>query len=380
MSNRKTIEISYKVTTPMFLSGSEHDISAELRPPSFKGALRFWYRAIDKDFHDHERAIFGSSDKGFGQSQFLLQISEKKIRTQKASAFNGLQYLGYGVSGDDARFYIKEECTFKLKIMFKPQVSDDNIKLVQQAIWAMTMFGGLGARSRKGLGSITATKVSGMDGHELPTLMPKSKLQLERCVQEFIQNHISKTTMPLPDHSCWSNSTRCVVFASANSGTRALQELQRILHKYRSSQSDDCFDWAIHDRDRMRAFADTGILPTAPPLRASFGLPHNYFFSDLATRYVDVNLMNGNTDGRRGSPLFFSVHQLPDNRTHIVATFLKAKFLPDDGEITLTSWKKVHGSKQIQNQDTVPFNNDFTAITDILDKLNTPEHQGTEIS
>ncbi len=40
----KTIEASFEIVTPMFISGA--DDVADLRPPSIKGALRFWWRAL----------------------------------------------------------------------------------------------------------------------------------------------------------------------------------------------------------------------------------------------------------------------------------------------------------------------------------------------
>ena len=41
-----TIEATYRINTPMFIAGAEQDKEAELRLPSFKGALRFWWRAL----------------------------------------------------------------------------------------------------------------------------------------------------------------------------------------------------------------------------------------------------------------------------------------------------------------------------------------------
>ena len=40
----KSLEVRFKVVTPCFLGG--HDHHAELRLPSIRGALRFWWRAI----------------------------------------------------------------------------------------------------------------------------------------------------------------------------------------------------------------------------------------------------------------------------------------------------------------------------------------------
>ncbi|WP_124398070.1 type III-B CRISPR module RAMP protein Cmr1 [Thermaurantimonas aggregans] len=42
----KTITFTCETITPMFLSGADQRVP-ELRPPSIKGALRFWWRAMN---------------------------------------------------------------------------------------------------------------------------------------------------------------------------------------------------------------------------------------------------------------------------------------------------------------------------------------------
>lgn len=374
------VEITYKVVTPMFLSGSENQTQIELRPPSIKGALRFWYRAIDSNFRKHEQRIFGSSDKGFGQSLFLLQIKKAKINKHKAIDMTGYDYLGYGVIGEKARYYIKPDSTFTLRLLFKPNATPDDINKVKRSLWAMTMFGGLGARSRKGFGSIIATSTENMD--DLPALCPENTVELQESLQAFIKTHIKQDNSKLPEHSCWSPEARCIIFGNNNlqSGVDSLKELQRVIFKYRSSQSKNCFPWAIKDKDSLRKFAQTENSPNEPPKRSAFGLPHNYYFGDLRERkYVETNLMDGNTVSRRGSPLFFKVYQFPDKSMCIIATFLKSRFVPKDKPITITAYKKVNGHKVDEIKVQLENKNNYQAITDLLNKLASETHQGMEI-
>ncbi|WP_143108945.1 type III-B CRISPR module RAMP protein Cmr1, partial [Bathymodiolus thermophilus thioautotrophic gill symbiont] len=42
----KTIVATYRIITPMFISGAKVT-EAELRIPSIKGAIRFWWRALN---------------------------------------------------------------------------------------------------------------------------------------------------------------------------------------------------------------------------------------------------------------------------------------------------------------------------------------------
>ena len=41
----KRLTFKLQVVTPLFLSGANQQV-AELRPPSIRGALRFWFRAM----------------------------------------------------------------------------------------------------------------------------------------------------------------------------------------------------------------------------------------------------------------------------------------------------------------------------------------------
>lgn len=67
-----SIEAKLRIVTPAFLGGADPTRTAELRVPSIKGQLRFWYRATDPDFRRNEQRLFGSTDAG--QSSFLLVL------------------------------------------------------------------------------------------------------------------------------------------------------------------------------------------------------------------------------------------------------------------------------------------------------------------
>ena len=75
------IEATYRVVTPMFCGGADPERRAELRLPSFKGVLRFWWRALawtrlDGDLgriRREEDALFGSA--GGGRSRVLMRLA-----------------------------------------------------------------------------------------------------------------------------------------------------------------------------------------------------------------------------------------------------------------------------------------------------------------
>ena len=98
------VEAKYKIVTPLFMSGANQE-EAELRPPSFKGVLRYWYRAIVlseykdwKKVQEAEEKLFGSSEKGQGKFWLRLEVSNGDIRKGEAKEpwpALGSAYLGY---------------------------------------------------------------------------------------------------------------------------------------------------------------------------------------------------------------------------------------------------------------------------------------------
>ncbi len=114
----KTIKLEIETITPMFLSGAEQG-SAELRAPSIKGLLRYWWRALHPTsnieiLREKENNIFGSGgENGSGGSSFSLRVIYDHLQTTKEKfpkqnimvtsksrgktfPVNILEYLAYG--------------------------------------------------------------------------------------------------------------------------------------------------------------------------------------------------------------------------------------------------------------------------------------------
>ncbi len=52
------LELQLTVVTPAFIGGAEPNARAELRPPSIKGHLRFWHRAVNPEYRKLEPVVF----------------------------------------------------------------------------------------------------------------------------------------------------------------------------------------------------------------------------------------------------------------------------------------------------------------------------------
>ena len=181
----ETKEFEVEVVTPLFL-GSADPKKAELRIPSIKGALRFWWRAIYgsddvEDMKRHEDEIFGSTTKKASFSMYLNDIDDVKpvlrdlpqgvkVQTQsrgRTFPISIIEYLAYGLCEYNRaqkrnvykKEHIPEGTKFKLVLNIKNQPFKDQIL---DSLRMLTNYGGLGSRSRNGFGSI---KIDGLSSH-----------------------------------------------------------------------------------------------------------------------------------------------------------------------------------------------------------------------
>jgi CRISPR-associated protein Cmr1 len=167
-----------EVITPLFMSGAD-GITPELRAASIKGVMRFWWRAMNgdrPDMREREVTLFGGTagDSGGLRSKVLIRLIEKAhsetdknfidIKTKTAPGrrsypTNILHYLAYGLTS-----YERERGTYLTKQYFIPNQSTKfDVKItcpvefeheIKQLFYVISRFGGFGARSRNGYGSV----------------------------------------------------------------------------------------------------------------------------------------------------------------------------------------------------------------------------------
>jgi len=162
--NLKTKEFVCEVVTPMFLGGADGK-TAELRTASIKGVLRFWWRALYggddlTDMKKRESEIFGSTEQ---KSNLSLKITASDIKISQnklhKNGFHMLNYLAYGYNDNKGhiRHHIESKSTFKILITINDKQTDEQPSYydsIMTSFSAMICLGGLGMRSRSGLGSL----------------------------------------------------------------------------------------------------------------------------------------------------------------------------------------------------------------------------------
>ncbi|MDL2269591.1 type III-B CRISPR module RAMP protein Cmr1 [Desulfosarcina sp. OttesenSCG-928-A07] len=154
------LETRFRIVTPLFMGGASPGTTAELREPSIKGVLRYWYRAIDPEYKKHEARIFGGAGKGQGQSSFLLRIDrfQNTVTMKPHTAINnkGLTYFMFPFTLEGGRrSYLEPNAMVRLQFVFKETLTPEDQQRILAAIWLMGHIGGLGTRSRRGFGSFS---------------------------------------------------------------------------------------------------------------------------------------------------------------------------------------------------------------------------------
>lgn len=299
------LQATFRIVTPMFLGGANQTPEDGIRPPSVKGALRFWWRALHwgrclreaggdesaalRLLHGQEARLFGSAANGenTGQSLFMLRVSRQpKLATEMQWPENGTGsgYLGYGLMATTQaphRQGIREGVEFDLELRFKPNTDQADIDAIQKTLHAWSLFGGLGSRARRGFGSIALRQLNGQD-------MTLDRAGFDAGVRHLMREaeHIAD----FPPYTAFSEHARFSILATDTDARRVHSQAGLIYKTHRGQAS------TLRGADKI-----------------PFGLP----------------LQGIDQDSRRASPLLFHVHALRNGQFAAAVLYLPAHFHHD---------------------------------------------------
>lgn len=166
-SNAATLTRVYDVITPIFGGGAvkQQNDPHIIRGSSIRGHLRFWWRATrggafngDLDaMRAREMAIWGvaANHNAANQTQNSVGLSVEVLNRGKLEHYSTVSptYVAFPLqSAAPDKQNLVTGVQFKLDLFFRDDVRDD----VQAALWAWEMFGGIGGRTRRGFGAISA--------------------------------------------------------------------------------------------------------------------------------------------------------------------------------------------------------------------------------
>lgn len=370
----RNIRAVYQVVTPLFMGGANPVNNAELRPPSFKGVMRFWYRAVTlpkyKDWSEvkkKEQELFGSMDR---QAKFLLKLQpDGKVQTfgpEHNMPGNGKSYLGYGLIKPErnqktVRAFIQQNLRFSVTLTFRKTIDEPDCNDLKKALQALGLFGGLGARSRRGFGSVCLESLE--QGGEEIWSAPQNAAELREKIESFL-NELGDLPGDFPEYTAFSRKSRVIVLSSDRDAFNLLDSIGREMISYRSygrrnREGKHVLPW---NKEAEQIFSDDhdliydfyrGKELDKHPRRLVFGLPHNY-------RVSGNNVgINAEKQERRASPLFIHLHQV-GGRGAAVISVLPARYLPEGERIKINLNHK---------DQKVPVQVDYTVLYEFLERF-----------
>lgn len=364
------LNISFEVVTPLFMSAFPKG-EPEIRAGEIKGMIRFWHRAIDPNYADNETAIFGGTERHTPTMKIRIipsnpEISclqykrdEKDKKTRKYIPHDdGKIYLGYGALDKDtlsrdkdtlSRQCIPAGTTFTMDITFASTLEKQYIAKFFRATQAMSLFGGVGGRSRRGFGSLNIQEMHGdvVDGIKYKFNNGEEYI---KYIREFIQeNYIKVKNGEAPNHTCISNRAIFIAIPINGDAATALEIGGRLFKEFRSYKNEDLVGWSDHEL--ILPFIKKNPLKDIPR-RVAFGLPHNYHFTNSIGASAELNYIENEKKGRRASPLLLHIQKIDENTSCILFSFLPAQFLPAKKEVTISyEWEPRFTSREIYNND-----------------------------
>ena len=164
----------YKLITPLWGGGVEANVNDPvtlIRGSSIRGHLRFWWRALRGNsnagtivkMRERENEIWGST-KAPSQVKISVRVINPgrefhpiDSRGRPINDIGAVQsmdtYIAFPLRQTNSE--LKENVEFTLELEFP----NDYEKDVEAALWAWQTFGGIGARTRRGMGAIECTHI-----------------------------------------------------------------------------------------------------------------------------------------------------------------------------------------------------------------------------
>lgn len=181
----KTATFTLEFATPALTAGASlkgSDSRAEIRAPSIRGQLRWWYRALGGSPQEEAR-LFGSVAGEQGQaSTIILRITKiwdatsnppealpinhefkKVVRAGDIGCadMNRSGYLAFNIRArEDCRAIISERTRFEVNIS-APRMSLGDFQTIGQVFRMFAMFGAIGSRSRRTFGCLRLVEEHG---------------------------------------------------------------------------------------------------------------------------------------------------------------------------------------------------------------------------
>jgi Uncharacterized protein predicted to be involved in DNA repair (RAMP superfamily) len=351
---RLTFELEF--ITPAFIGGANQQ--AELRPASFVGLLRWWWRALKGEcniekLREEEVKIFGGiaknlrkeeikmaspvylrlegdvrKDKGLIKKYGLDLIFDEKKRAFFGSHI-GVGYLYYFMilpkkkrngQEEERREFIEPGSSLRLTLIGKDEV----LKHYIASLWALVFLGGVGARSRRGGGNL---RVVDYNPKDLPKDLEKISFTPTGDLYKWLVENLKKakelvgspktpcdkygececeySTLPDPASSDFKLEVSKKTF---DTWFEALNEIGKEFMRFRRENKQSVFDTAVFGFSFIRGKG-----------------PFVEFEEKIKKSEEEIK--------RRSSPVIIKLVKNSEGKYQWMVLGLEGKFLPDGAKL-----------------------------------------------
>ncbi len=350
MTLMKEITLRCRTITPLFMGGANQQ--AELRTQSFKGVVRWWWRAIKclddiEELRKSEQKIFGGTDENFGASKvgIFINYDQKKLEQNKGENLKreynlnwrfdkrekklkgrhtGIAYMLYStLLPRKERSFIKDGFEFEIVLR---SFDEDALKVFLASLWASIYLGGFGLRSRRGGGNLEVVDIKGNNtGLEFIPKVESSDQLADWIKRNF--SRVQKIISANKNNFCFSYSnlsfSRFIISDKGyDSWIEALNEVGKRFMEFRKKHKKEIFDTAV------------------------FGLPVIHKNSKVIGGSLDKGKRIKDKIERRASPVLIKILKSKGKFFWLVLRFSGIFFEEGNVLLNVASKNKVLGSQK----------------------------------
>ncbi len=344
-----------RLLTPAFIGSArpwEVDPFLPFRPSSVRGVLRSWFRVamaailrprstnpddqqrmID-ELRRIESLIFGDTERRSRVDVRPPQggkMEDYKGRCPDPTRQPGLCYLGYGLfeekgprEGKPQAVLTKKDDPIIVEFSLRGPELAGLEELLGATLWLWVHFGGIGARSRRGFGSLALCPGSefpwsaqspnqpALDRQALLDRLMEGLDHVTDVYRRFLSQH-SRHSLDIGDphpslRTLDGIETLRTLPLRFSTPDEALERTGRLFRDFRSTLRRNALGMPpLSDYFEVKASLRPGAPPPRLVQRAAFGLPLPFFFRSLQN--AKTNFVLGQK-GRMPSPLHMRVHAL----------------------------------------------------------------------
>lgn len=271
-----SVTLKCTLMTPMFGGGVTPgvvDRDLPIRPGAVRGQLRFWWRLLHRAdpgpqaMFFAEAALWGAiSGTGPQASRVALRVGGGPVGPEGMVRARDRHFPTYTfiLERDDDPVLLKSGYEFTLTLRFTPRVTEAQRDQVIEALRWWVSFGGVGARTRRGLGTVKATS---------------DDIELKPVTREDVESRGGRVVLGAPRETAieaWKDAVEAL--KSFRQGENVARNRGRGNHPGRSRWPEPDVIRRLtgkHARGHEPEHAVDGFFP-----RAAFGLPIVFQFKD----------------------------------------------------------------------------------------------------